>query len=119
MFCLALLGFDDFPVAEDVGGGLGASGAENVGVAANHFFVDFTDDVGDVEAAFFVGDLGVEKDLKKEIAEFFGEFGVVGGVEGVEDFVGFFDEVGAEGGVSLFAVPGAAFGSAEASHDRD
>jgi hypothetical protein len=63
--------------------------------------------------------LGVEEDLEEEVAEFIGEFGVVGGFEGFEDFVGFFEEVGAEGHVGLFAVPGAAVGCAEAGHGRD
>jgi hypothetical protein len=61
----------------------------------------------------------VEKHLEKEVAEFFGEFGVIGGLEGVEDFVGFFDEISSERGVSLFAIPGAAAGRAEARHDGD
>ena len=100
-----------------MGGGIGFDVAEDVGVAANHFVVDFADNVVDGEAALFGGDLGVEEDLKEEVAEFFGEFGVVAGVEGVEDFVGFFDEIGAEGGVGLFSVPGAAAGSAEAGHE--
>jgi len=56
-------------------------------------------------------------DMGLKVAEFFGKFGVVAGVEGVQDFVGFFDQVGAEGGVGLFAVPGAAAGGAEAGHD--
>ena len=80
-------------------------------VAANHFFIDFADDSGDVEAPFFVSDLGVEEDLKKEIAEFFGKFGVIRGVEGIEDFIGFFDQIGAQGGVGLLAVPGTTVGS--------
>ena len=109
---MALFCFDDFPVAEDFGGILGALLAEDVRMAANHFFVNFGDDVGDGEAAFLAGDLRVEEDLKKEVAEFFGEFGVIGAIEGVEDFVGFFDEIGAEGGVGLFAVPRAAAGCA-------
>jgi hypothetical protein len=46
--------------------------------------VDFADDGGDVKAICFMGDLGVEEDLEEEVAEFVGEFGVVGGVEGVE-----------------------------------
>ena len=116
---MALLGFDDFPVAEDFGGVFGAFFTEDVGMAANHFFVNFGDYVGDAEAAFFVSDLGMEKDLEKEVAKFFSEFGVIGAVEGVEDFVGFFDEIGAEGGVGLFAVPGATVRSAEAGHDSD
>jgi hypothetical protein len=91
LFGLALLFFEEFPVPEDFGGGFGAGGAEDVGVAADHFVVDFADDIVDGEAALFGGDLGVEENLEEEVAEFFGEFGVVAGVEGVEDFVGFFD----------------------------
>ena len=102
-----------FPIAEDFGGGVGAGGAEDVGMAANHFFVDFADDVGDVETVLLVGDLRVEEDLEEKIAKFFSEFGVVGGIESVEDFVGFLDEVGAEGGVGLLAVPRAAAGCAK------
>jgi hypothetical protein len=100
-----------------LGGGFGFDVAEDVGVAANHFVVDFADDVVDGEAAIFGGDLGVEEDLEEEVAELFGEFGIVAGVEGVEDFVGFFDEVGAEGRMGLLAVPGAAAGGAKAGHD--
>jgi len=88
-------------------------------VAPNHFLVNFSDHVGDGKAAFFLSDLGVKKHLKKEVAELFGEFGVIGALEGVEDFVGFFDEIGSERGVSLFAIPGTAAGSAEARHDGD
>jgi hypothetical protein len=113
----ALLSFDDFPVAEDFGGVFSALGSEDVGMAANHFLVDFADDVGDVEAAFFAGNLRVEENLEEKVAEFFGEFGVVGAIHGIEDFVGFFDEIRAECGVCLFAIPGAAFGGTEASHD--
>jgi len=88
-------------------------------VAANHFVVNGVDDVLDVETALFPGDLCVEEYLKKEVAEFFGEFSVVSGIECVEDFVGFFDQIGAQGSVSLFAVPGAAVGGAQTGHDGD
>jgi hypothetical protein len=115
---LAFLLFQEFPVAEDLGGGFGFDFAEDVRVAANHFVVNFADDVVDGEAVLFSGDLRVEEDLKEEVAEFLGEFGVVAGVEGVEDFVGLLDEVGAEGGVGLFAVPGAAAGDTETGHER-
>jgi len=113
---LALVFFDFFPVAEDFGGGFGVNVAEDVRVAANHLVVNFADDVVDGEAALLGSDLRVEKNLEEEIAEFFGEFGVVVRVEGVQDFVGFFNEISAEGGVGLFAVPGTAAGGAEASH---
>jgi hypothetical protein len=59
----------------------------------------------------------VEEHLEKEVAEFFGESGVIGGLQGVEDFVGFFDEISAKSGVSLFPVPGAATGRAKARHE--
>jgi hypothetical protein len=88
-------------------------------MAANHLFVNFADDVGDVEAAFFVGNLRMEEYLEEKIAKFFGEFGVIGGFEGIQDFVGFFDEVGAESRVGLFAIPWAAAGSAETGHKND
>lgn len=107
------------PVAEDIRGGVGFAVAEDVRMAADHFVVDLADDGGDVEAALFLSDLGVKKDLEKKVPEFFCEFGVVGGIKSVEDFVSFFDEVGAESGVRLFAVPGAAAGGTEARHDRD
>jgi len=113
----ALFLFEEFPVAEDFGGSFGVDLAEDVGMAANHFVVDFADDVVDGEAAVFGGNLGMEEDLEEEVAEFLGEFGVVSGVEGVEDFIGFFDQVGAEGGVGLLAVPGAAAGRTEVGHD--
>src|SRR5215472_7580433 len=87
-------------------------------MTANHLVVNFADDVVDGEAALFGGNLRVEKDLEEEIAKFFGEFGVVVRIEGVEDFVGFLNEVGTQGIVGLFAVPGAAARSAEAGHDR-
>jgi hypothetical protein len=116
---LAFLLFDLFPVAQNLGSVLGALVAEDVRVAANQFFVDFADDVVDGEAAFLVGDLRVEENLKEEVAEFLGEFGVVRGVEGVEDFIGFFDEIRAESRVGLLAVPRAAVGCAETGHDGD
>src|SRR5215469_2307161 len=116
---LPLLLFDDFPVAQDLGGVFGALFAEDVGVAADHFFVDFADHVGDREARFFAGNLGMEKHLEQKVAQFFGQLGVVGGIEGVEDFVGFLDEVGAKGRVGLLAVPRATARSAETVHDGD
>jgi hypothetical protein len=61
----------------------------------------------------------VEEHLEKEVAEFFGHSSIIRGLQGVEDFVGFFDEIGAKGGVSLLAVPGAAIGRAQARHERN
>jgi len=88
-------------------------------MTANHFLVDFADHVDDRETALLLSDLCVEEHLEKEVAEFFGDSSIIGGLQGVEDFVGFFDEIGAKSGVSLLAVPGTAIGRAEARHERD
>ena len=114
---MALLTLDDFPVAQDFGGVFGTLFAEDVRVAANHFLIDFADDVSDGEASFFPSNLCVKKDLEKEVTQFFGEFGVIGAFKCVENFVGFFDEIGAEGGVGLLAVPRAAGGRTETRHE--
>jgi len=116
---LSFLLLDLFPITQYVGGGFGSSGAEDVGVAANHLLVDLTDDVGNIEALFLMCDLRVEENLEEKVAEFFGEFGVIGRVERIEDLVSLFNKIGAERGMGLLAVPGAAFRGAEARHDGD
>ena len=116
-FGLALLLFQEFPVPQNLRRGPGFDFAEDVGMPTNHFIVDFADDIMDRETALFGGDLRVEEDLEEEVAQFFGEFGVVAGVEGVEDFISFLNEIGAEGGVGLLAIPWAAAGRAEAGHE--
>jgi len=116
---LSFLLLDLFPVAQDVGGGFGSGGAEDVGVAANHLLVDLADDVGNIEALLFMCDLRVEENLEEKVAELLGELGVIGRVERVEDLVSFFNKIRAEGGVGLLAVPGAAFRGAETRHDGD
>ena len=69
-----------------------------------------------VKRSCSAGDLGMEKHLKEQVAKFFGKFSIVLSVEGFENFVGFFNEVGAESGVSLLTVPGTATRGAQAGH---
>ncbi len=66
-----------------------------------------------------LGHAGVEGDLEEEVAEFFLEAPHVSGVDRVEDFVGFFDEVLFQGFVGLGPVPGASSGGEEAVGDFD
>ena len=73
--------------------------------------------IGHGEMAFVGGHLGVEKHLQEQIAQFFGEMGKVAALDGVKNFVGFFKRVFANGVEGLFAIPGAAAGSAEAGHN--
>ena len=83
----------------------GADVAEDVRMAANHFVVNVFDDVGDREAPLFARDFGMKNHLQEQVAHFFGKFRVVAGIERVENFVNFFNQVGPQGGVSLLAVP--------------
>ncbi len=83
----------------------GADVAEYMRMAANHFVVNGFHYVGDSEAPLFAGDFRMKNHLQEQVAHFFGKFRVVAGIERVENFVNFFNQVGAQGGVSLFAVP--------------
>lgn len=107
-----------FPCAFDPFGGAGFRVGEDVGVAADELGADAFGDVAEVEAAVLFGDFGVEDDLEEEVAELFAEFGGSAVRDGVEDFVGFFQEVRAEAEVGLGEVPGAAVvGIAQAVDD--
>ena len=64
-----------------------------------------------------MGELGVKKEVKEDIAELFLEGVVIAFVDGFEEFVDFLYNHGAKGAVGLFAVPRAAAGTSEASHD--
>ena len=114
----AFAGLEAFPGAFEQVWGAGFVVGEDVGVASDEFGADAFGDVAEVEAAVLFGDFGVEDDLEEEVAEFFAEFGGGAVGDGVEDFVGFLEQVGAEAGVGLGEVPGAAVvGVAEAVDD--
>ena len=83
-------------------------------MAANHLVVNFADDVSRGEAALLARNLRMKNHLKKKIAHFLGEFGVIAGIESVQNFVSFFDQVRTKSGVRLFAVPRTALRSAQA-----
>jgi hypothetical protein len=93
--------------------GLGVAGiaiAEDVRVAADEFFAGVLRGVLEGEGATFGGQVSVENDLEKEVAEFLTQIGVIGFGDGVDRFTGFLEETGAEGLMGLFAIPRAAFG---------
>lgn len=114
----AFAGLEALPGAFEQVGGAGFVVGEDVGMAADEFGADAFGDVAEVETAVLFGDFGMEDDLKEEVAEFFAEFGGGAVGDGVEDFVGFLEQVGAEAAVGLGEVPGAAVvGVAEAVDD--
>ena len=103
--------------SSEVSGGAGGFFAKDMRVAADELAVERVEDVGDGEAAVVGGHFRIEEHLEEQVAELFGEVREVAALDGVEDFVGFFQGVFADGFEGLFAVPGAAAGSAEARHD--
>ncbi len=73
--------------------------------------------IGDGEVALVGGHLGIEEHLQQQIAELLGQVREVAALDGVEDLVGLFQRVFADGVEGLLAVPGAAAGSAQPGHD--
>ena len=124
-------GFDLLPVAQhgigrafDIGVNFGAVAgrarslvAKNMRMTAHQLAIQRVEHIGDGEVALVGGHLRIEKHLKQQVAEFFGQMREVAALDGVEDLVGLFQRVFADGIEGLFAVPGAAAGSAKAGHD--
>ena len=86
-------------------------------MAADEFCAKAVGDIAQIEVAGLGRHLGVEEHLQKQIAEFFGQVGKVSALNGVEDFVGLFESVFADSVERLLAIPGAAIGSTQPSHD--
>jgi hypothetical protein len=108
------LGFELRPILEHLLGCIRLHVAKNVRVAANHLVADAGDHVEDVESARLPGEVRVKEHLKKQIAQFLGQFRAAALLDGVEDLIGLLDKIRAEGEVCLFAIPRAAARSAEA-----
>ncbi len=67
--------------------------------------------------AFVGGHLGIKQNLEKQIAQFFRKMGKVAALDGIEDFIGFFEGVLADGIECLLTIPGAAAGRTKTSHN--
>ena len=90
---------------------------EDMRVTAHEFVGNSSCDIVERVASGFLGEFAVKDHLQEQVAEFFHEVFVVLTLNGVDRFVGFFDEVRNERGVRLLRIPGAATGCAEAVHD--
>jgi hypothetical protein len=115
----ALRLLDGLPVAQHLAGGVGGLVGEDVRVPAHHLVGHPGDDVGDGEAPLPGGDLRMEDDLEKEVAQLARQLGVVPFVDGLEDLVGLLDGHGLEALVGLLAVPRAASGRAQPGDQPD
>src|SRR5260370_29427972 len=88
-----------------------------MGMPPDHLAMNFANHFGYREAALFAGDLRMKHNLQEQIAHLFRKLGVVPAFEGFQDFVGFFDEVGSQRLMRLFAVPGAPVWGAQSGLD--
>ena len=75
-------------------------------MAADQLLRDRVQGIVDAKLAFFGRHLGEEDGLEHQVAQFFGQAGPIALIDGIEDFVGFFEQIGLDGVEVLFAVPG-------------
>ena len=72
----------------------------------DQFGVQGIADVGDVKRTFFLSDLGVEKDMEQNVAEFLTDIGVVFVYKGVAKLIDLLYGVRTQGFIGLFGIPG-------------
>ena len=112
-----LRGLDRLPVGDDLGNATHGEVLEDVRMAANDLRAQRAVDIGQVEGARFGRQLGMEDDLKVEVAELLGEVGRGAALDGIDRLVGFLEEKGPEGSMVLASIPRAAIRGPEASAD--
>lgn len=86
-------------------------------MAADQFFIETLNDIGKAKPPPLGGDLRVKNDLKKKVTEFFPQSLGIPAVDGLQGFVGFFEQVWPQGTVRLPAIPRASLGGAQFFHD--
>src|SRR5262245_7845525 len=86
---------------------------------ADHFVGETRQHSGHVELTAFGGDLRVKDDLEQEVAELLLQRRRVLGLDGLEDFVGFFDQEGFQRHPRLLAIPRATARFPEPLHDLE
>jgi hypothetical protein len=77
--------------------------AEHVWVSADHFGANALDDSVEIEVALALPQSGLEDDLEQEVAQFLAMLHRI--LHGLQDLVGFLQQVGAQGVERLLLVP--------------
>jgi hypothetical protein len=93
--------------------------AKNMGVAADHLGGDPLDHLGQTESLLFLVEPGQKDDLKKQVTQLLPDIVQVVTGQGLQQFMGFFQQIMLEAFRGLFAVPGAAVGSPESINQGD
>ncbi len=85
-------------------------------MAANHLVGDGSDHAVEVEPAVLRGERRLEHHLEEQVTELVAERLGRTRVDGLDDLVGLFDHVSAQGLQGLRAIPGAALGREQGRH---
>ena len=88
-------------------------------MAANQLLRNSIEGIIDAKFSVFRRHFGEEDGLQHEIAEFFSQARPILLIDGVENLVGLLEKIRFNGVEVLLAIPGAAAGGAQASHDGD
>jgi hypothetical protein len=88
-----------------------------VRVTPHHLADQLLEQVGHRELGQLLGEPRVEDHLKEQIPEFLAQVRAPTGLDRLQDFISFFDQVGLEGRSRLLTIPGAAVWSTQAHHD--
>ena len=112
---LGLLYF--FPVSPDLVDVVDLDISKNVGVSPNKLICQLLADGLEIKSTPFLAQLRVEHDLQEYVTQFFRQFDVILGLNGVEKFVNFLNRMPPQGLVVLLSIPRTAIGSPQGSHD--
>ena len=104
-FVFLFVRFDFVPAALHVVGSFRRAVAENVRMPADQLLRDGVERIVDAKLAFFGRHLREEDGLQHQIAELFGQARPIALIDGVQDFVGFFEQIGLDGVESFVRDP--------------
>lgn len=105
------------PASENLGGIPEFFPAKDMRMAAHELFGQFPGHGLKIESFSFPRQLGVKKNVKKDIAQLLLEGVVITLIDGLEQLVHLLQDHGAEGAMGLFPVPGTTPGTTQSGHD--
>ncbi len=120
MLCTLLLRvLDLFPVCPNLSYVFHLHIAENVRMTAEQFVGDVPRHFLEIKCASFLRELAMKDHLQQQIAQFLRHLVIVMSLDGVNEFINFFDRVKAQRHVVLLAVPRATGRRAQADHNSE